>query len=37
MRIIALAENAPVLLDSKSWIVVEVRSSELDFACQGDH
>src|ERR1700683_4582593 len=37
MRIIALAENALVLLGGKSWIVVEVRSGALAFARQRDH
>jgi hypothetical protein len=37
MRIIAFAEDAPVLLRGQSGIVVKMRSGKLEFARQVDH
>jgi hypothetical protein len=37
VRVIAFPEDAPVLLRRKRLVVVEMRSGELDSACQINH
>ncbi len=37
VRIVAFAEDAPVLLGRKCRVVIEMRSRKLDFACQINH
>jgi hypothetical protein len=37
MRVIAFTKDPAVLFRREIWIVVEVRSGELDFAREQDH
>jgi hypothetical protein len=37
MRVIALAEDATILLRREIRIVIKMRGGELDFACQENH